>query len=434
MIGVRTVVAAVGLLVIVVSSASGTGAADGTNQSPLAEAGLDQEVPVNATVYLDATGSSDPDGSITRYEWSVERPDGSTTTPACRTCARTRFQVHQAGQYTVTVTVTDDAGAEASDTLRVEVDEPDEPTVDIAGPTDVLVNESVEYTATVDAGATELAQVQWEFDDNATTRGLGGMDATDQYSPAFASDETREVTVTVMDRLGRTATATREVEISVPEGYRLVDGSIVEKRPGGAAGGGGGGGGAVGSSNCYIPQSDDPEDYDYYCNNDLKLHDGQNQEMTIVDTDDDGNYTYGGVQIDSEYATDTNEMTLSYSKVRNLTGMRIEDVGPNNDPEPIQGQQDDERNSVRGTAGNNKPGDSGTNDTSNSEEQTTGSSDDQEQTTGSSDDQEQTTGSSNSNEQSGEPQEDSSEDNESTGSDDNNGGTIRVPPGIDTMM
>ena len=34
------------------------------NSGPLADAGLDQEVTADTTVYLDATGSSHPDGSI----------------------------------------------------------------------------------------------------------------------------------------------------------------------------------------------------------------------------------------------------------------------------------------------------------------------------------------------------------------------------------
>jgi hypothetical protein len=42
----------------------------GGNDPLLAEAGLDQSVPTNSTVFLDATGSTDPDGSISRAEYT----------------------------------------------------------------------------------------------------------------------------------------------------------------------------------------------------------------------------------------------------------------------------------------------------------------------------------------------------------------------------
>jgi len=42
------------------------------NEAPLADAGLDQRVPAGTTVYLDATGSRDPDGSVVGYEWVIE--------------------------------------------------------------------------------------------------------------------------------------------------------------------------------------------------------------------------------------------------------------------------------------------------------------------------------------------------------------------------
>lgn len=91
------------------------------NEPPLAEAGLDQDGAVNRTVHLDAGGSLDPDGSIAGYEWTIESPDGSITTPNCRTCAQTWFVPRQPGRYNVTVRVTDEGGASREDTLFVDV-------------------------------------------------------------------------------------------------------------------------------------------------------------------------------------------------------------------------------------------------------------------------------------------------------------------------
>lgn len=94
------------------------------NSPPLASAGLDQEARANTTVYLDAGGSLDPDGSIASYEWRIVRPDGNTTTPECRRCPQTWFVPREVGRYNVTATVTDEDGATRSDTLYVAVSAP----------------------------------------------------------------------------------------------------------------------------------------------------------------------------------------------------------------------------------------------------------------------------------------------------------------------
>ncbi|QLD87344.1 hypothetical protein HWV23_16970 [Natronomonas halophila] len=88
----------------------------------MADAGLDQSVPVDTTVQLDATGSTHPEGDIESYEWHIETPDGRDIDPDCTACARTTFTPNTTGQYEVTVTVTGSEGETASDTLYVDVE------------------------------------------------------------------------------------------------------------------------------------------------------------------------------------------------------------------------------------------------------------------------------------------------------------------------
>lgn len=104
------------------------------NEAPLADAGLDQSVPEGTTVYLDATGSRDPDGSIAGYEWVIEAPNGSTLLPDDLTDPRTSFVPDRPGRYEVTVIVTDDQGVTARDTLYVDVDAAPEPPDGPSGP------------------------------------------------------------------------------------------------------------------------------------------------------------------------------------------------------------------------------------------------------------------------------------------------------------
>lgn len=112
----RGVVVALAALVVLAGAPVVAG-----NQSPLADAGLDQRVERGETVLVDAMGSDDPDGSIGRYAWRIEAPDGTAVPPRCSDCAWTRFTPTQIGTYTVTLTVTDDDGASRTDHLYVTV-------------------------------------------------------------------------------------------------------------------------------------------------------------------------------------------------------------------------------------------------------------------------------------------------------------------------
>jgi len=88
------------------------------NLPPTADAGPDQTVQDadgngTETVTLDGTGSSDPDGQITLYEWW----EGGAYLGGGATLAHA-FAV---GTHTVTLTVTDNGAAKASDTVTVTV-------------------------------------------------------------------------------------------------------------------------------------------------------------------------------------------------------------------------------------------------------------------------------------------------------------------------
>ncbi|MGZ4702974.1 MAG: beta strand repeat-containing protein, partial [Ilumatobacteraceae bacterium] len=82
-----------------------------------------------ATVHLDLTGTSDPDGSADLNTWSVSISDGATTTPGPSGDATTMFANHDitlpvTGQdttFTITVTVTDHHGNSATGTATVTV-------------------------------------------------------------------------------------------------------------------------------------------------------------------------------------------------------------------------------------------------------------------------------------------------------------------------
>lgn len=107
------------LLVVLIIAGAGGSVSGG--EPPLADAGLDQQVQQNATVLLDAAGSRDPDGTIQSYRWTIETPGGLTVRPADSSAPRTSFVARHPGRYEVTVTVRDDDGHTAADTLYVDV-------------------------------------------------------------------------------------------------------------------------------------------------------------------------------------------------------------------------------------------------------------------------------------------------------------------------
>ena len=89
-----------------------------SNQPPVANAGPDQTVTDSdgngsETVALNGAGSSDPDGTISSYVWKEGATQIATgATPSVSLAV---------GTHTITLTVTDNAGATASDTVVVTV-------------------------------------------------------------------------------------------------------------------------------------------------------------------------------------------------------------------------------------------------------------------------------------------------------------------------
>ncbi|ELZ25567.1 hypothetical protein C475_10203 [Halosimplex carlsbadense 2-9-1] len=288
-----------------IANAVGAGGPDdGGNESPLADAGLDRNVSANVTVFLDATGSRDPDGEVDEYDWLVERPGGGYTIPSCPTCGRTRFVPRETGTYNATVTVTDEDGATSTDTLRINVEPSNGPTVTISGPDSVVEGQVSAYSASVSAGANDLAAVVWRADGrrlNRTT--LTGETASVDRLHAFRSDGTVTLSATAVDRLGRERTATQRVTVTEPD----------------TSGGGSVGGGSVGVGSGIGTSSADSESSngsvgsdsgtacsrytrndDRYCDNDRMTLDSDG--IVVSDADNDGSTEWAGVELDEEFA------------------------------------------------------------------------------------------------------------------------------------
>jgi chitodextrinase len=84
------------------------------NFSPIADAGLDQKVITGEIVYFDGSGSYHPGGYIVSYEWDF----GDTTNGTGETITH---QYTNEGNFTVTLTVTDNEGITDTDICIIQV-------------------------------------------------------------------------------------------------------------------------------------------------------------------------------------------------------------------------------------------------------------------------------------------------------------------------
>ena len=91
------------------------------NRPPVAHAGKDTSITgPSASVYLDATGSKDVDGNIAQYSWKqvTGSPGARIDQPGAAITAVNNLEV---GDYEFEITVTDNKGSKAKDTVKVSV-------------------------------------------------------------------------------------------------------------------------------------------------------------------------------------------------------------------------------------------------------------------------------------------------------------------------
>ncbi len=149
--------------------------------------------------------SSDSDGTIVGTQWAF----GDGTTGAGPAIGHT---FTAPGTYTVTMTVTDDAGAETQASTEIVVEENRLPSASIdmdtsSGFAPVEISVSAENSSDPDGSIT---QYTWEFGDGTTAQ---GMSTTHTYT----SPGSYTVVLTVTDDKGGTDTETAMVEVK--QGY-----------------------------------------------------------------------------------------------------------------------------------------------------------------------------------------------------------------------
>lgn len=92
----------------------------GVNNLPIAHAGPDQTLFVGINAQLDGSGSSDVDGDLLSFQWSlVSRPPGSSSTLSDPTAVKPLFNLDRPGNYQLRLIVNDGIADSAPDTVII---------------------------------------------------------------------------------------------------------------------------------------------------------------------------------------------------------------------------------------------------------------------------------------------------------------------------
>jgi PKD repeat protein len=172
---------------------------------PTAKAGADQNVNEDLPITLDGSFSSD-DVGVAFFTWTFE--DVTTRT---LTGERPDYVFNTPGVYTLTLSVVDEAGNRAADTVAITVLDVTRPEA-IAGPD---LKADMSQTVNFDAGASSdnvgVDSYSWDFGDGTT-----GTGRTTTHTYANAGNYT--VTLTVEDAAGNLAADRMTVTVSASSG------------------------------------------------------------------------------------------------------------------------------------------------------------------------------------------------------------------------
>jgi PGF-pre-PGF domain-containing protein/PGF-CTERM protein len=154
---------------------------------------------------IDATTSSDPDGSIVSYEWDLDDDGEFERSGGVLTAVFDRVQ-----NRTLTVRVTDDEGATATGTTSLLVTDMAPPTPRLAVPVQPTPNTTVTFSGADSTDAGRIASYEWDLN------GDGEFERTTEapaVSVQYESPGDRLVRLRVTDTAGNSATVERRVSV-----------------------------------------------------------------------------------------------------------------------------------------------------------------------------------------------------------------------------
>jgi PKD repeat protein len=186
-----------------------------TNSSPTASfTASPNPATTGQAVSFNASASSDPDGTIAKYEWDLDG-NGSYETDT-GTTATTSKTYATAGPVTVGLRVTDNQGATATTTRSLSVNQGANtpPSASFtAAPNPATTGQAVAFDASASADTDgAVARYEWDLDGNGSYETDTG--ATKTTSKTYATSGSVTVGLRVTDNQGATATTTRALTVT----------------------------------------------------------------------------------------------------------------------------------------------------------------------------------------------------------------------------
>ncbi len=193
------------------------------NQNPVPSFTITKSSPyAPSTVQADASGSSDSDGSITEYGWTVEGV-------AAGTGANLFHEFTSAGSFDITLTVTDNDGGQASLSQTVQVESPPntQPQASFTmSPTSGEAPLTVAFDATGSSDS-DGSVVDWDW-----TFGDGSSGAGETVQHEFTAAGSFTVVLRVTDNDGAVDSTSLMVSVSAPADNQSPAAQFVVERQG----------------------------------------------------------------------------------------------------------------------------------------------------------------------------------------------------------
>lgn len=158
---------------------------------------------VDQAIFFNAAASrAAPGRTLVSYDWDF----GKGTTGVGLTVSKS---YGTEGTYTVTLKVTDDAGAFGTTSKTVTVTNP-QPKPDFTIlPASPAIGQQVTVNASSTTGPSPITSYAWSFGLNSTPTSGSGISS----STAYSTSGTKVITLTVTDSAGRTATISKQVTV-----------------------------------------------------------------------------------------------------------------------------------------------------------------------------------------------------------------------------
>jgi PKD repeat protein len=196
------------------ATATKTVSVTATNRVPTASfTATPNPVPTGTSVAYNAAGSSDPDGTIAKYEWDLDGNGTYELNTGATPSAISNYAT--AGTRNVGLRVTDNSGATATSTVSVTVQNRAPIASFTATPNPATAGTSVAFSA---AGSSDpdgtIAKYEWDLDGNGSYETSTGT--TNKTSRTYTTAATTNVGLRVTDNSGATSTTTVPVVVRSP--------------------------------------------------------------------------------------------------------------------------------------------------------------------------------------------------------------------------